>query len=349
MSIDIDKILAERGVKNEESQENVDVLERSEEPQEPEVQEPEAQEPEVQQSQEPIAQEPEPQEPETFPSDKFDGKFNDWDEVKNVLQEYEELKNKEPENPFKDDFIKKVVDVYNQKGDLTDFFKAHSTNWKELPAEQVLKERFKEKYKDIDQKYVNKLWEKEKEKYNLDSDDDEEIELGKALMERDANEVRTEKIQEQEGYLQPVKEEPKYTPDQIKEAVKKFPEVKELLNKKQLSHKVGDNDFNLQVKDLDFIVDSLADDRKLINKFISPDGKHDIKGFIDAANYINDPDSVRQAWVDYGKTLGKEDIVDQDYKNTTLKKQPNTNSPSDEPFSVGLAKAFAKEGKASKF
>lgn len=351
MSIDIDKILAERGEGNQ-PQEDVQVMEQpvdetvnvQEEPKNEPVEEQPVNADNPNTVEEPVSE-------PVFPSDKFDGKFNDWDEVKSALQEYESLKTKEPENPFKDDFIKKVVDVYNEKGDLSDFFKAHSVNWKEMPADQVLKEDFKEKYKGLSPKNIERLWQKEVEKYNLDSDDDEDIELGKDLMERDANEIRAKKIQEQESYLQPQKKEeaPKYTPEQIKEAVKRFPEVNELMDSKKLSYKIGDNDFNLQVKDLEFVVDALSDDRVLINKFISPDGKHDIKGFIDAANYIRDPKSVQQAWVDYGRTLGKEEVIDPDYKNTTLKKQAPTSKNADEPFSVGLAKAFATQGRATKF
>ena len=352
MGIDIDQILRDKGVKDNEADTLVEdapveepVIEdtpSSDTPNEDPVEKADTP------KEDPIKEDPIKE--DRFPEDRFNGKFKNWDEVNSSIEELEQLKAKEPENPFKDDYIKKVVDAYNQKGDLKDFFKAHAVDWKEMAAEDVLKEAFKDKYSGIDKKHINRLWDKEKEKYDLDSDDDDDIELGKALMERDANEIREQRVKDQEGYLQvePKVETPKYTPEQIRESIKRIPEVDTFLKDKSITYKIGDEDFKLAVKDSNFILEALADDRVLINKFIKADGKHDIKGFIDVVNYANDPEGVRKAWSDHSKTLGKTEIIDQDYKNTTLKNQPNSDKNAEVSFQEGLAKAFAAKHKSKK-
>jgi len=348
MSIDLDKVLKEHGVVKEaeaiapEAQDQpVDPVETDDDPVETDD------DPVVNNDPQKVEDPIDPASPvvDEFPSDKFKGKFKSWDEVTEQLSEFEKLKSAEPESPFKDDFIKKVVDIYNEKGNLSDFFKAHSVDWKEMPSEDVLKESFKEKNKKLDKKFVDKLWEKEKSKYSLDSEDDEEAELGRALMERDADEVRNQRIKDQEGYLQvePKEAPPKYTPDQIKEAVKKLPEVEMLLKNKNITHKIGDSDFNLEVTDPGFIVEALANDRVLIDKFIKKDGNHDVQGFIDVVNYASNPEAMRQAYVDYGRTLGKTEVIDGDYKNSTLKGKTSTETNAKVPFSKGLAMAFAEK------
>jgi hypothetical protein len=344
--IDLDKILNNNPEETEVSNEVV------EEVQEP-VEEPTNEVVEEHLEEKPVSEEVEPKEEiveDKFPSDKFDGKYGSWDEIKQALE-----KPKEPE--YKDDFIKKVVDLYNQKGSLEDFFKAHSTNWKEMPYEEVLKTRFKEDNKEMDNDLLEHVWNKKLAKYgdpeilrrpDDELEPDELLEKRSAIheMQKDAENIRKEKLAEQENYLSPQAEEKPKQPEIKFEDVKKkikesFPEVKRLLNDKKLVYKIGDNDVNIEVTDQERIVDTLADENRLIQEFVK-DGKVNVDAWIDMVNYYYNGDKVRQALVDHGKTLAREEIVDDDYKNSSFKKNPS--KPAEETdHALGLMKAFAQK------
>lgn len=334
----------------ETPQEEVQEEPVSEEPTEPVNEEPVSEEP-VSEESEPEKEEPVEEPVDEFPSDKFGGKFNSWDEVN------EALNNKEPE--YKDDFIKKVVDTYNSKGSLEDFFKAYSTNWKDMPHDDLLKAKFREENPDLDPDIVDYAWEKKLAKEygdpellsrpddELDSEELKEKKFAVSMMKKDAEKARQEKIQEQEGYLQPqTEQQPKEEPlkfEDVKQRVQKIPEVQSILKDKKLTYKIGDSDFNLEVTDHGKIIDTLADERILTNSFVK-DGKLDINGWVDMVNYYYNGDKVRQALVDHGRTLEREAIINDEYKNTTMKKNPS--KPTEETDkAVALMKAFASQGK----
>lgn len=300
-------------------------------------------------NEEPTREEPKEEPVDDFPVDRFGGKFKSWDEVNEAL-------NKEPE--YKDDFIKKVVDTYNSKGSLEDFFKAYSTNWKDMPHDDVLKAKFREENPDLDPDIIDYAWEKKIAKEygdpellsrpddDLDADELKEKRYAISMMKKDAEKARQEKIQEQEGYLQPQTDQPKEEPlkfEDVKQRVQKIPEVQSILKDKKLTYKIGDSDFNLEVTDHGKIIDTLADERILVNSFVK-DGKLDVKGWVDMVNYYYNGDKVRQALVDHGKTLAREEIINDEYKNTTMKKSPS--KPTEETDkAIALAKAFASTGK----
>lgn len=342
MAINLDEVLAKDGV----STEGIEIGNQPVQKQ-PEQETPNEQSKEVFQERQEIKQEipvkeeikqevkEEVKQPEN-PFAKYGDKIKSWDDVDKLLQKAEQ-------SPFKDDYIRKVAETYEAKGSLEDFFKAHSTDWKAMSPEEVLKNKISEQYAGIDKKHIDKIWQKEKAKYGLDPDEntEDEIELGMALMERDANMYREEKIKAQEGYFQP-KPEP-VDVEKIRQTVANIPSVKTLLDSKKLSYKIGDKDFNVEVKDPSAVMETLVDERNFINQFIKPDGTADVEAWIDVVSYAQNREGVRQALIDFGRQMGKVDVIDTDYKNTDFKKTAPEQDSGD--FQEGLLKAFLKTGK----
>jgi hypothetical protein len=330
--LDLDAVLE----KNNVSTESISLRDEAPVEQESVIQDPVKQEPVSQEvKQEPVQQEPVRQEFE-FPAERFGGKIKSWDDVENLVKKTEQ-------SPFKDEYIQKIVETYNAKGSLEEFFKAHSTNWKEMPAEEVLRRKIESQYDGLEKKHLDTIYKKELAKYNLDPEEntEEEIELGMALMERDANQFRQEQIKQQEGYFQPAP--PPVDTEKIKNTVTSLPEVKSLLETKMLKYNIGDKEFNMEVKDPNFILETLIDERNFVNTFIK-DGKPDVAAWIDVVAYAQNRDGVRKALVDHGRSLGKSEVIDSDYKNSTLGKPKPSEDGSEEGL-AGLAKAFAEKFK----
>jgi hypothetical protein len=330
MKLDLDAVLERNNV----SAENVSI---GNEPIQEAPREEFREEPPQEQRKEPKQEDPKPVEKEfQFPSERFGGKVKSWEDVEQLMAKAEKP------DPFKDDYIKKIVDTYNAKGSLEDFFKAHSTNWKEMPATEVLRRKIEDQYKGLEKKHIDTIYKKELAKYSLDPDEntEEEIELGMALMERDANEFRQQQLQAQEGYFQPAPEPVNL--DQVKQKVNSFPQVKSLMESKTLKYNIGGKDFNMQVTDPSFIFDTLVDERNFINSFIK-DGKPDVDAWIDVVAYAQNREAVRQALVDHGRSLGKEEVIDTDYKNSTLGKPKPSGEANNEDKWTGLYKAFAEK------
>jgi hypothetical protein len=338
--LDLDAVLE----KNNVSTEGINLGGNEEKSFEQPIQEQEAPKEEViQEYREEPKQESPKQEPEKpverefqFPAERFGGKVKSWEDVEALMAKAERP------DPFKDDYIKKIVDTYNAKGSLEDFFKAHSTNWEKMPAEEVLRRKIESQYDGLEKKHLDTIYKKELAKYNLDPEEntEEEIELGRALMERDANQFRQEQLKQQEGYFQPAPE-PVNT-DQIKKTVNSLPQVKSLLETKTLKYNIGDKEFNMEVKDPNFILESLVDERNFVNSFIK-DGKPDVDAWIDVVAYAQNREGVRQALVDHGRSLGKEEVIDTDYKNSNLGKPKQSEDDSGENKWEALAKGFTEQ------
>lgn len=282
---------------------------------------------------------------EVFPSERFGGKFKSWDEVQEALS-------KQPEPSYKDDFIKKVVEKYNQDGSLEDFFRAYATDWDKLSDQEVLRKQFFEENADMeDEKAIERLWKKELSKYTIDADeyDQEEVETGLALMKRDAKKVRAKFKERQQEYLQPSKKE---APDDTKriEALQKFvnedPVVKTVKESKIVSLDIDGEKYNFEVDDPQIIADSLVDENLFYNQFVT-DGKPNTAKWAEVMAYATNPQKFRRSLVDFGRSLERKAMEDE-LKNTKLPKQEAPKSGSSGDDREDLLNAFVNKGKIVK-
>jgi hypothetical protein len=108
------------------------------------------------------------------------------------------------EYKFKDDFIKKAVDYYEKYGTLQPFLEATQSDYDTIEDSQLLRMKFDKENSDLPPKTRERLFQKELEKYNLDSYEEDDIELGQALLKRDANKLRHSLKEEQTQFLQSI-------------------------------------------------------------------------------------------------------------------------------------------------
>jgi len=273
-----------------------------------------------------------------FPSDKFGGKFKSWEEVNEFINR--------PQESFKDDFIKKVVETYNSNGNLEPFFKAYSTDWESMGTEEVLKQKFFEENKDFDPKVVEKMWKKEQSKFDPEEMDEDELEIFNAKRQKEAERFKAEKLKEREQYLQPSvqKEDPKEVLERIRQTVNALPEVKSLKENGKITYKIGDSDFSFKVDNTELITESMVDMNNFTDMFLT-DGKPDVNKWSDVVAYAQNPDRMRQALVDFGKSLGRQEL-EAELKNPRVPNtQPDKQTVEYSSFEEGLAKAFAQASK----
>jgi hypothetical protein len=323
-----------------------DIIHDDPEPQEEVAQTQETEEAPVVETEEEVKEEVAEAPVDSFPSDRFGGKYKSWEEVEQALSQPKETE-------FKDDFIKKVVDKYNQDGNLEDFFRAYSTDIDKLSDQDILKKQFFEENADMeDEKAVERLWKKELSKYTIDADeyDQEEVETGLALMKRDAKKVRAILKERQQEYLQPSKKEG--VPDDSKriEALQKFVEndevVKTVKESKIVSLDIDGEKFNFEVDNPQIIADSLINENLFFNQFVK-DGKPDTGKWAEVMAYATNPQKFRKSLVDYGRSLERKSMEDE-LKNTKLPRQEASKSSSTGDDREDLLNAFVTKGKVVK-
>ncbi len=261
-----------------------------------------------------------------FPAERFGGRFSSWDEVDRYINTPQEPK-------YKDDFIKKVVEKYESDGTLEDFFKAHSTDWDKMDDIETLKTDFfeKEMATGLDKKVVEKLWNNKLREYNVDPDsvDAEDLEVNLAILARDAKRVREEMKKKQQEYLQPKAQSEQIDVNRVRKVVESLPETQKLKSDKKLVFDINGTPFNFAVDNVDNIVESLVDENVFRQVFIS-NNKVDADRYMKAMAFGANPDAMIKAFVDHGRTLGRQEI-EKELKNPSQNRQqaPSMYDPKD--------------------
>lgn len=277
-----------------------------------------------------------------FPVDRFGGKFKSWEEVESVLNK------PEPETPKYDEFLQKLIDKYQKDGSLEDYFKAYSVNYDALSDQEMLKRNFFERNKDLSDKSKEKLWEKELSKYTIDPDEfsEDEVELGKELMKRDAEKLRAEAKEKQKAYLNPQSKAQEVDVQKLKEQVEALPEIKKLKTERKLSLTVDGQKINYELDDADFAVSSMVDDSEFYGLF-TENGKLNPEKWAAVVEFARNQDKILKTVLDQGKTLGRAEI-EAEMKNIKLPGTQPTITSSSGDFKTGLLEAFARQGKTTR-
>lgn len=260
-----------------------------------------------------------------FPSDKFGGKFNSWEEVNEVLNK------PAPETPKYDEFLQKVIDKYQADGNLEDFFKAYSVDYDKLSDEEIIKRDFFAKNSDLSQKAVNKLWEKELAKYKLDPDenDEDEIEIATAMMKREATKLRESGKEYQKQYIQPQKTAQKASVEDLVKTVHAMPEAQGIKARKSISFNIGDSVINYGIEDVDDALTLMADEEKFGALFLE-NGRPNVEKWVRMVEFAKNEDRIIKTAYDQGKAAGMKEL-EKEIKNPSL---PSTPRP-EKGFSSG--------------
>lgn len=235
------------------------------------------------------------------------------------------------EYKFKDDFIKKAVDYYDMYGNLTPFLEATSKDYDSLSDVEILKSNFDKENSDLSEKARNRLFEKELEKYNLDSYDEDDTEVGNALLKRDAGKLRKALKEEQQQFIQSI--QPQGQGQQEQQPSQEELEAQQAESRKIIQSgisgvvknnliKVEANGegINYQIGDTNKVVDYALDSSKFLSTF-AKDGQVDWDKWTKVVAFAENPTQFISELIKHGKSLGRK-LMEAELKNVT----PPTNS-----------------------
>lgn len=253
---------------------------------------------------------------------------------------------------FKDDFIKEVVEFYEKTGDLTPYLQAKLVDFNAMSDEEIMRRELREQYPEVSDKAFDKLYKQQViDKYKLDADlyEEDDTELGKELLKSEAAKLRAKYQEWQSGFKAPEPqpdnsaEEMKRHLEQFEKTVKENELTKSLLNDKRIAIKTGDGEFAFEVADPNTLVDMTVDNKKFFGQFVAGEGKLDYEKWYKTVAYAQNQELFEKSMINYGKTLGREEI-------TKELKNPSTAPIGDIPteysgdFTTGLLNAFASRG-----
>lgn len=250
---------------------------------------------------------------------------------------------------LKDDFIKKAVDYYNAHGTLQPFLEATQVDYDKVDDQTLIRMKFEKDNPDLSPKVRERLLEKELAKYDLDSIDDEEVEVGKELLRRDANKLRESLKAEQSNFLNSIvaQEEKSQISVQELEAER---EQNRLVAQKGIQGvltnnfiKIGQDadGVNFQISDTNKIAEYAVDPIKFLSTFTTPDQQIDWQKWVKVVAFAENEPLISSELVKRGKALGRKSVI-AEMKNTPP--LPNANpeiprgdernveSPKDDPL-----------------
>jgi hypothetical protein len=259
-------------------------------------------------------------------------------------------KQEDREYKWKDDFIREAVEFYEKTGDLTPYLQAKTVDFNKMSDEEILRKSLREQYSDLTDKAFDRLYQKEVvDKYKLDADEygEDDSELGRELLKAEASKVRNQYIEWQTKFKAPEQESDN---SQIEDALKKFEEdvrnnlmTQNILQNKKISLKIGENEFNYEIPNADSLLNMTLDNDKFFSQFAGQEGNVDYARWYKTAAYSQNPELFEKALVNFGKTIGREEVT-KELKNPSNNSVGSVPTESSGDFTTGLLQAFASRG-----
>jgi hypothetical protein len=247
---------------------------------------------------------------------------------------------------FKDPFIEKAVQYYEMYGTLQPFLRATEVDYTEMSDLEVLKVKFDTENADLSPKARQKVFDKELEKYGLDSYDEEDKEVGEALLRRDAQKLRKTFMEEQQQFLNNVQSTPQAPNGPSQEELAAQQEQSRKIISEGISSvikdsiiKVGANGegINYQIQNPNDVVDYAMDSNKFLSIF-AKDGSVDWDKWTKTVAFAQNPTQFISELIKHGKSLGRK-AMESELKNVvpptinkTVIESNNIERPSDDPI-----------------
>ena len=246
---------------------------------------------------------------------------------------------------FKDPFIEKAVQYYETYGTLQPFLRATEVDYTEMTDLEVLKVKFDTENYDLSPKARQKLFDKELEKYGLDSYDEEDKEVGEALLKRDAQKLRKTFIEEQQQFLNNVQSPQASTGPSQEELAAQQEQSRKIISEgvssviKDNIIKVGANGegINYQIQNPNDVVDYALDSNKFLSIF-AKDGSVDWDKWTKTVAFAQNPTQFISELIKHGKSLGRK-AMESELKNVvpptinkTVVESNSIERPSDDPI-----------------
>ena len=246
---------------------------------------------------------------------------------------------------FKDPFIEKAVQYYETYGTLQPFLRATEVDYTEMTDLEVLKVKFDTENADLSPKARQKLFDKELEKYGLDAYDEEDKEVGEALLKRDAQKLRKTFIEEQQQFLNNVQSPQASTGPSQEELAAQQEQSRKIISEgvssviKDNIIKVGANGegINYQIQNPNDVVDYALDSNKFLSIF-AKDGSVDWDKWTKTVAFAQNPTQFISELIKHGKSLGRK-AMESELKNVvpptinkTVVESNSIERPSDDPI-----------------
>jgi hypothetical protein len=238
-----------------------------------------------------------------------------------LKEEYDALKG--------DEFLQRFSEYYLGGGSPAEFLQKSTVKWTEIPDLDVIKAGFNAdpKIAKLDQETRELLFERKlAEEYGMNPDgsfdegeDTKTARAMKALMKRDAEDIRTSKIEEQKKYLLPKEKvatpQQKADPKAEREALLKDKDLQRLVKDKVVP--VGDG-MSFPVEDPLKVVGMMADVNQFWGLFRKVDGSIDKEFAAKVFAFALNPKKYEDHILGLGKDLGSESYL-KEQRNTVDK------------------------------
>lgn len=253
---------------------------------------------------------------------------------------------------FKDDFIKNVVEFYEKTGDITPYLQAKLVDFNAMSDEDIMRRELREQYPEVSDKAFEKLFKQQVvDKYKLDAEvfEEDDTELGKELLKSEAAKLRAKYQEWQSGFKAPEPQpdnsaaEMQRMLQEFEQTVKENDLTKSLLNDKRIAIKTADGEFAFEVADPNALVDMTIDNNKFFEQFAAGEDKLDYDKWYKTVAYAQNPELLEKSLINYGKTLGREEIT-KELKNPSTAPVGDIPTESSGDFTTGLLNAFASRG-----
>jgi len=255
------------------------------------------------------------------------------------------------EYKFKDDFIKGVVEFYEKTGDLTAYLQAKTVDFNKMSDEEILRRELREQYSELSDGAFERLYKQQVvDKYKLDPDEwsEDDAQLERELMKVEASKLRSKYVEWQNGFKAP-EPEPTDADKQMAEQMARFeqevktnPLTKGLVENKKISLKTQDGEFNYEVEP-NALLDMTLDNDRFFAQFANDKGELDYDRWYKVAAYSNNPEQFERSLINFGKTLGRQEIA-KEIKNPTVNTAGDVPTEGASDFRSGLLQAFAARG-----
>jgi hypothetical protein len=227
-----------------------------------------------------------------------------------------------------DDFDIDLIEYRKSTGDLTPYLEAKTVNYKDMPADEIMRRDLQLKYPGISAKALDfKFNEEVIKKYNLDSTiySEDEVAIGKELLEFDANQKRQQFIENQAKFKAPerqpdnsaelARQQQEQERQAYNQSIQQHPVTQALLSNKRLVLDGGAEKFNYEVADANEAVDMMLNPDKYSQYFATSDGQPNVEALLQVTAFVRNRQQFIKSLIDYGKSLGTKEIVDNDLHN----------------------------------
>ena len=260
----------------------------------------------------------------------------------------------------------KVLGLFQsyKDGTTTEYLRELTTDYSKMSDEDVMRYQLQKEYPKATQKQLETLFKKEVvERYNLDSEDEEELEEGQNLLAVKADRHRDEFIENQEKYLLPKYVERTQNENQVDpqiqaqqqeiERVTKIIEedsyIRNLVDKNVYSFGEGEEVFNFPIEGLsikNLVINGDETGELMFDKVIGENGnesyipKSKHQALVAIVNKYGE--SFLNELVKHGKSLGAKKVIEP-IENAKPIESVNTSQSQSKPQT--MAEAMAKGGR----